>query len=118
MSHEVIRVWKHGPYRLALIDQNKYVHGLRRLSYVFRLDGKVIFRGDDFGPSPMHADDSDESVAGLLCFLSLRPGDTDREYFDSYTKRQMEFASEHGEELGYIANRIEERAARRNKSRR
>ena len=55
--------------------------------------GAPIFEGDDFGPSPMHADDSDETLRGLLGFLLLRPGDTDREYFDDYTPAQRAFAT-------------------------
>jgi hypothetical protein len=44
----------------------------------------VLFQGEDFAGSPLHTDDLDETVAALLSFLSLRPGDTDREYFDNY----------------------------------
>ena len=55
--------------------------------------GAVLFRGDDFGPSPMHADDSDETLRALLGFLTLRPGDTDREYFADYTPAQRAFAA-------------------------
>jgi hypothetical protein len=54
--------------------------------------GTVLFRGDDFGPSPMHADDSDETLRGLLGFLTLRPGDTDRDYFADYTPAQRAFS--------------------------
>jgi len=31
-------------------------------------------------------------MRALLGFLTLRPGDTDVEYFDAYTPEQMEFA--------------------------
>jgi hypothetical protein len=51
-----------------------------------------LFEGEDYGASPMHAIDSDESVRGLIGFLTLRPGDTDREYFSGYTERQLDFA--------------------------
>jgi hypothetical protein len=54
--------------------------------------GKALFRGEDFRPSPMHADDADATLRGLLGFLTLRPGDTDREYFADYTARQRAFA--------------------------
>jgi hypothetical protein len=54
--------------------------------------GALLFAGADFRPSPMHADDSDETLRGLLGFLTLRPGDTDREYFDDYTPAQLAFA--------------------------
>ena len=64
-----------------------------RIGYEFRdPSGAVLFHGDDFGPSPMHADDSDATLRALLGFLTLRPGDTDREYFAHYTPRQRAFA--------------------------
>ena len=55
-------------------------------------DGARIFRGTDFRGSPLHADDSDDALRALLGFLTLRPGDTDREYFDGYTPAQRAFA--------------------------
>jgi len=55
-------------------------------------DGSVLFRGDDFGPGAATADDSDEALRALLGFLTLRPGDTDREYFDAYSPEQRAFA--------------------------
>lgn len=58
----------------------------------------------------MHADDSRETVAGLLHFLALRPGDTDRDYFDSYTPAQLEWCDAHGEELAMLAMEMEELA--------
>ena len=59
----------------------------------------VIFQGEDFACSPMHAIDSDECVAALLGFLTLKSGDTDREYFEDYTERQLEFRDSHAEAL-------------------
>lgn len=66
-------------------------------------DGVVLFAGDDFTSSPMHADDSDEALRTLCGFLFLRPGDTGREYFDGYSAAQMAFArSSECELLGYL----------------
>jgi hypothetical protein len=45
------------------------------------VDGETVFEAEDFAGSPMHADDSDETLRSLLSFLTLRPGDTDAEYF-------------------------------------
>lgn len=59
----------------------------------------VLFTGEDFGNSPLHAIDSDETVAALMSFLTLRPGDTDREYFRDYTPAQLNYCSEHAEAL-------------------
>jgi hypothetical protein len=63
---------------------------------------EVIFCGEDFAGSPLHADDSDETLKALLGFITLRPGDTDREFFEKYTARQLRFANEHAEILSAI----------------
>ena len=67
--------------------------------------GKVLFRGTDFGPSPRHADDADETLRGLCGFLFLRPGDTDRDYFAEYSAEQLAFAgSSECEQLAFLYN--------------
>lgn len=58
-----------------------------------------LFRGEDFGPSPLHSIDGDETVASLMGFLTLRPGDTDREYFENYTPAQLAYCEQHAEAL-------------------
>lgn len=60
---------------------------------------QVIFEGSDYCPSPSNAISGNESMAGLLYFLTLQPGDTDPDYFANYTPHQLAFASEHGEAL-------------------
>jgi len=70
------------------------------IAYEFRKpDGSLLFHGSDFRCSPMHAIDSDECVRALLGFLTLKPGDTDKEYFDKYTPDQMAFAEGDAESL-------------------
>lgn len=64
---------------------------------------RPIFIGADFAGSPLHADDSDESLRSVLGFLSLRPGDVEAEFFDGYTAEQLAFAERHGEEVGWYA---------------
>lgn len=64
---------------------------------------ETIFEGSDFNGSPMDADDSADTLANLLGFLTLRPGDTDPEYFEDYTDRQLEFCDDHAETLGMFA---------------
>lgn len=54
-------------------------------------EGLAIFDGSDFAGSPLHADDSDQTLRALLGFLTLRLGDTDCEYFDDYTPEQIAF---------------------------
>lgn len=92
-------------FRVDLYDTGTLHHDgpQQRLAYVFRQDGNVIFRGADYGCSPMHAIDSAESVSALLGFLSLRPGDTDAEYFADYTPDQCAWRDEYAETLGLYA---------------
>jgi hypothetical protein len=77
--------------------------GRERLAYILKQHEngktKVLFEGDDFGCSPMHSIDGDKAIASLMGFLTLKPGDTDEEYFERYTPEQMEFCQAHGEAL-------------------
>ena len=61
----------------------------------------TVFTGSDFRPSPLHAWDSDETVAAVMEFLTLRLGDTDRDYFENYTAEQIEFRDSHAETLAW-----------------
>ena len=78
-----------------------------RLSQIDREGDETIFCGEDFAGSPLHADDSDETMRALLGFLTLRLGDTDREYFDRYSPGQLNFAISHGEMLALFAFELE-----------
>ena len=60
---------------------------------------RVIFAGGDFFCSPLHCTDSNETIKGLMAFLTLRPGDTDSEYFKDYTPAQLAFCEAHAESL-------------------
>jgi hypothetical protein len=82
-SGHVLRTWDTGRTRG---DRTRIAYELREPS------GVVLFAGDDFCPSPMHADDSDNALRALLGVLTLRPGDTDAEYFADYTPAQLAFA--------------------------
>jgi len=59
------------------------------------VDEPPIFEGADFAGSPLTADDSDQCLATLLTFLTLRPGDTDRDYFDDYTPEQLDWTQDY-----------------------
>jgi hypothetical protein len=109
MAHDILRrctfrPYRNGPtFRLTMFDA---VSSWPRTRVPYRLtmhDGRtppiVLFEGDDFGPSPMHAIDSDATVRALMGFLTLRPGDTDADYFDAYTDTQRVFCGLHAESL-------------------
>lgn len=96
-----------GPsFTLTTWESDKYDgRGIGRFKIAYRLamreNGRTVelFTGDDFGPSPMHCIDSDEAIGTLLMFLTLRPGDTDSEYFDEYTPAQLAYCDAHAEAL-------------------
>ena len=106
---ELIKTWRKSGFTLRLWDiYSRDWRGQTVLAYELKDGRKVIFSGDDFAGSPMHADDSRETVASLLGFLTLKPGDTDREYFDKYTKDQLAWReSSRCEELGTIQYEME-----------
>jgi hypothetical protein len=85
---------------LKLFDSaKKDSYGKWILGYEFYQDQELIFIGSDFHCSPLHSIDSDDTIQELMGFLTLQPGDTDAEYFENYSPRQMKFAIEHGETL-------------------
>jgi hypothetical protein len=93
-------------YRLVLWDTfTQDRHGKSILGFAFYEPGveEPLFEGEDYGASPMHAIDSDDTLRGLLGFLTLRPGDTDREYFQHYSPRQLAWAQAEAEELSMWA---------------
>ena len=127
LTKDVIRTCRFTPYRkgmgpvfrLRVWDTCKTDHlGKCILGYRLSIGAKhdqnvlgnpavwtVLFEGEDFGCSPLHAIDSDETMAGIMGFLTLRHGDTDREYFDGYTPEQLDFCSQHAEVLASEVSR-------------
>src|SRR5208283_5328520 len=100
MTIDILRRCVFRPYRkgmgpvftLAAWDTNHTdSRGKSILGYRLKMDGKPIFQGEDFHCSPMHCIDSDETVKAIMSFLTLRPGDTDSEYFDNYTPSQLDY---------------------------
>lgn len=63
----------------------------------------VIFRSS-IGVPHHKSIDEDSVVKGVMNFATLRPGDTDRNYFDDYTDVQMHFATHHAEVLSLYAS--------------
>lgn len=104
------REWSGDGFALEMFYAGVSNRGSAKVAYRFYDGERLIFEGDDYGPSPCWAYDGDESVASLLAFLSLRPGDTDSEYFDDYTPEQLAWADERAEDLSVLAMLMEERA--------
>lgn len=103
---KLISSWSYqgqGLYRVELYGTGRRDEfGKHILGYRFYCNGEGVFQGEDFHISPMIEPDSFGAVADLLGFLSLRPGDTDDEFFSSYTKRQLRFVEKYGEDLSII----------------
>lgn len=79
--------------------------GHMRIDAELRQGGKVIFgRGDTYcAVNRWTAIDSDAAKALVLSLFAMKPGDTDPDYFASYTPEQLEWASANGEYLSMVA---------------
>lgn len=83
-------------YSLTIWDTHRRgKFGKAILGYRFKRAGDKgpLFEGEDFHCSPLHSVDGDETISELMGFLTLQPGDTDTEYFDDYTPKQLDFAA-------------------------
>jgi hypothetical protein len=76
-------------------------HGHRRIDAELKHGNKVIFpRGATYCAVPRGAELDDSDARELVGSLfAMRPGDTDDEFFDSYTSEQRAWAEANGEEL-------------------
>lgn len=111
---DTIRRCRFAPYRKGMgptFALELWDTGLRmdpnhsRLGYclVMYAEGErwVLFRAEDYGVPSHQCIDSDDSVRGLMTFLTLRPGDTDADYFADYTLDQREYCDQHAEALSF-----------------
>jgi hypothetical protein len=107
MDH--LRTWTdpdgHG-FKLVMFDGNRTSYGKNVVDFKFFHNDELIFESW-VGCSPMHAIDSDQATGAILAFCSLRPGDTDPEYFEDYSERQLEFCKEWGETLSLYVEELE-----------
>jgi hypothetical protein len=82
-------------YKLTLKNtNNRDSLGKFIIEYTFKKpDNTILFSGNDFHASPMHKPESKESAIALLVFLTCKPGDVEKDYFDNYTQDQLDFAN-------------------------
>lgn len=65
---------------------------------------KVVFpKGELYAGVAGHSIDGKAAKELALSLVAMKPGDADEEYFADYTPDQLEWASENGEWLSYIA---------------
>lgn len=98
----VLRYVKADEHRLLTWDLNQRDSlGKHAIGYAFYAPGDdaPLFFGRDYYCAPSHAIDSDDCLRSLLGFLTLRPGDTDCDYFADYTDRQLAWCDKHAEAL-------------------
>lgn len=81
-----------------------------RLAYKMYVGGKLLFKGDDFKPSPLYDWDSLEANLSLLGFLSCGIHDVESNYFKDYTPAQLEWAKGYAirEDLTLYLNDMED----------
>lgn len=106
MSKDILRRCIFRPYRKGqgpVFSLTMWWLG-ERIGYCLRIDGKPLFEGEDFGPSPLHAIDSDDTVNALMGFLTALPGNMDDEYFKEYTQEQLDYCATHAEALSYTVD--------------
>jgi hypothetical protein len=96
--------WLQDGYALYYRENYSTRKASSKIMYVFYYQGKIIFQGTEFELSPLHKVGSKECTNHLLSFISLKPGDTDEDWFNSYTSEQLEFVTKHGEELSILAH--------------
>jgi|WetSurMetagenome_2_1015567.scaffolds.fasta_scaffold423091_1 hypothetical protein len=101
--------WHADQFELFVFHTYERRDGKWRLAYVLLDAGRVIFAGDDFfSPNDL---DARWNVVQLLGFLSLQEGDTDPEYFASYTPEQIAWRDERAAELSLWVAFLEDEIA-------
>lgn len=89
-------------WKLAVVMRSRgrdQVQVSERVGYRFYTGDRLIFEGVDFF-TPLGMTRDMRRVAGeLLCFLTLREGDTDADYFDDYTPAQLAWRDYYAEDL-------------------
>ena len=105
ISGDILRSVDIGHYRLIMWDTGKQTGNHTYIGYRFvTRKGHLLFQGTDIGIPQSVPIDSDSAVKTVLKFLTLRPGDTDEEYFLDYSNEQMAFAEGPAEEVSILAD--------------
>lgn len=72
-------------------------YGKHVLAYRLTMSGPqgyVLFEGEDYHCAAGAGVASNDAVAGLMGFLTLKPGDTDEDYFKDYTPEQLAYCEQ------------------------
>ena len=122
MTADILRRVRFTPYlkgmgptfALTMWDTGRQRNGRSSIGYRLSMTEPAhqtitLFTGEDYSPSPLVCIDSDAAVAGLMGYLTLRPGDTVAEYFAAYTPQQLDYCQKYAETLsGEVESRFPE----------
>jgi hypothetical protein len=110
-SHSTLRNVLINGHRLHTWETNRrYQTGQWIIGYAFYLPGQdsPLFVGEDCGVAPSDAIDSDAALVSVLGWLTLKPGDTDSDYFAAYSPEQLAWCeSNEAEEISLIVFDVE-----------
>lgn len=81
--------------------------GRPSLGFRVHTDDTLVWQGHEFTPSGGVEPASTEAVAELLTWVTLRPGDTDDEFFDGHTAEQHDWLARHADDLSAFAHQVE-----------
>jgi hypothetical protein len=89
------------------VDEYGHSHTLLDTRMIFRPTGKqssVVFnKGDTWCGIPSHQSiDGDNAKECVTSLFTMKPGDTDDDYFAAYTPEQLEWVEANAEELGML----------------
>ena len=79
--------------------------GASRYEAKVLLNGKVLFEKLWGAFSPLHAEDSKEAKAHVLSHLAMKPGDTDKEFFEDYTEDQLDFVNKYSDDIWFLSHK-------------
>ncbi|GIH99179.1 hypothetical protein [Planobispora takensis] len=107
ISPRLVPAWPiDGEHTLEICPAGRTDEQRIRWSYRLTRGKRTIFAGKDIC-SGMRAEPTTRELGSaartVLSYLTLRPGDTDAEYFDGYTATQMAWAEAYAEELSAFA---------------
>ncbi|MEW9532834.1 hypothetical protein [Microbispora sp. NPDC049125] len=93
-------------HRLELAVAGGTDDGRLRWSYRLSRNRRTIFTASDICSGVGAVSTTEELIKAartVLSFLTLREGDTDADYFDSYSRAQLNWRDEYAEELSIYA---------------
>lgn len=99
---EPMRTWNDPDgygFRVELYETSRTSDwGKSVVEYKFYHQGELIFQDSICVPGTRSVD-GDETLALVIGWCCLRPGDTDKNFFNGYSERQMDWCREFGETL-------------------